>query len=87
MPEVDQEAVLEATEWRRSRQFRVSLTAGEDQLKTDGYQHLFKGFDEAAGGEIETRMAEVMPMDQVRTYLDDLALRIIAKLPSMPSGV
>ena len=80
MPEVDQESVIDATEWLGSRQFRVALTAGNDQLKAGGYQHLFAGFDAAAGGAIEARMAEVMPMDQVRPYLADLAQRVIAVL-------
>lgn len=77
MPEVDQESVIDATEWMGARQFRVALTAGNDQLKAGGYQHLFAGFDTVAGGAIETRMAEVMPMPQVRPYLADLAERVI----------
>jgi hypothetical protein len=80
MPEVDRESVIDATEWRGVRQFRVALTAGEDQVKAGGYQHLFAGFDSAAGGTIEARMAEVMPMNEVRPYLDDLAERVIAVL-------
>jgi hypothetical protein len=78
MPEIDQESVIDATEWLGARQFRVALTAGDDQLKAGGYQHLFAGFDTVAGGAIETRMAEVMPMPQVRPYLANLA-RIMHK--------
>lgn len=80
MPEIDQESVIDATEWRGVRQFRVALTAGSDQVKGGGYQHLFAGFEGAAGGDIEARMAEVMPMSEVRPYLADLAERVIAVL-------
>ena len=80
LPGVNKEAVIEATEWRRSRQFRVSLTAGHDQLREGSFQHLFLGFDGAAGGALETRMAEVMPLDQVRPYLAKLADQVVEKL-------
>lgn len=80
MPEVDQEAVINATTWHRARQFRVALTAGADQLKDGSYQHLFAGFEGAAGGPLESRMAEVMPMAQVRPYLEELAARVIVVL-------
>ena len=80
MPGVNRESVIDATEWNRAREFRVALTAGNDQIKNGGYQHLFAGFDGAAGGAIEARMAEVMPMNEVRPYLADLADRVIAVL-------
>ncbi len=80
MPEVDREAVIDATEWRGARQFWVALTAGGDQSKDGGYQHIFAGFDSAAGGSIEARIAEVMPMNEVRPYLADLADRVIEVL-------
>ena len=82
MPGTDREAVIDATEWRRARQFRVALTAGDDQNKNGGYQHMFAGFDGAAGGSVEVRMAEVMPMNLVRPYLADLADRVIDALRS-----
>ena len=87
MPEVDQEAVIDATEWRGARQFRVALTAGCDQSKNGGFQHIFVGFDSAAGGAIETRIAEVMPMGEVRPYLADLADRVIKVLRDRQSHV
>jgi hypothetical protein len=87
MPGVDREAVIDATEWRRAHQFRVAITAGDDQIKAGGYQHIFAGFDGAAEGPIETRIAEVMPMNEVRLYLADLADRVIKVLRSRLSGV
>lgn len=80
MPEIDQESVIDATEWRGVREFRVALTAGDDQIKAGGYHHLFTGFEGAAGGAIQARMAEVMPMNQVRPYLANLAERVVAVL-------
>ena len=87
MPGVDREAVIDATEWRRARQFRVALTVGLDQIKDGGYQHIFAGFEGAAGGEIDTRIAEVMMMNDVRPYLADLAGRVVDVLRSKHSHV
>lgn len=87
MPGVDREAVIDATEWRGARQFRVALTVGSDQLKDGGYQHLFTGFEGATGGEIEARIAEVMLMNEVRPYLADLAGRVIDVLRGKRSNV
>lgn len=83
LPGVDAEAVIEATEWQAARAFRVALTADQSQSRHHGYAHLFVGFDAAAGGAIETRMAEVMPIRDVRPYLATLADAVIAKLAAM----
>jgi hypothetical protein len=87
MHHVDLEAVLIATSWNRARQFRVALTAGQDQLRAGGYQHLFGGYENHVAGALHTRMAEVMPMNEVRAYLDELAGRIVAKLQVMAAHV
>lgn len=84
LPGVDQEAVIEATEWEVARSFRVALTADQAQARNQSYAHLFAGFDGAAGGAIESRMAEVMPMPDVRPYMAALAAAVIAKLAAMP---
>lgn len=83
LPGIDHEAVIDATAWEASRGFRVALTAGQDQLGAQGYAHLFAGFDAAAGGDLASRMAEVMPMPEVRPYLANLASTVIARLQTM----
>lgn len=70
--------------WDRARHFRIALTAGVDQIQDGAYAHLFVGYDENAGGEVSSRLAEVMPMHDVRNYLDDLAKEIIVKLEELP---
>lgn len=84
LPGIDQEAVIEATAWEAARGFRVALTAGAEQWRQSSYAHLFAGFDAAAGGTIDSRMAEVMPIPDVRRYLADLANAVIAKLQATP---
>jgi hypothetical protein len=84
---IDREAVLNATIWDRVRQFRIAVTAGRDQLERGGYEHLFGGYEHHAVGELSTRMAEVMPMSEVRDYLATLAGQVIARLESMAANV
>ena len=84
---VERETVLLNVIWSRSRQFRVALTAGPEQIKAGGYSHLFSGFDSHAIGAVETRMAEVMPMPDVRAYLEDLAERITIGIRTMAANV
>lgn len=83
LPGVDSEAVIAATAWEGARAFRVALTADPAQARDASYAHLFAGFDDVAGGAIESRMAEVMPVQAVRPYLAALANAVILKLQAM----
>lgn len=83
LQEDDRELAIARLVWERARHFRVALTAGDDQIQNDAYNHLFSGFDDNAGGEVTARLAEVMPMKDVRKNLDDLAAEVVAKIQSM----
>ncbi|GGB09631.1 hypothetical protein GCM10011491_41950 [Brucella endophytica] len=83
LQEEDRELAIARLVWERARHFRVALTVGDDQIQNDAYSHLFNGFDDNAGGEVTARLAEVMPMKDVRKYLDDLATQVVAKIQSM----
>lgn len=81
------EQVIAATVWSRAKHFRVALAAGDDQLKGSSYSHLFDGFDTEVPGELTLRLGEVMPMPEVRAYLQALAEKVIARLEQMKSDV
>jgi hypothetical protein len=83
MHDVDREAVLIGTTWDRIRQYRIALAAGDNQLKPQGYDHLFLGYDEHIAGALQNRMAEVMPMADVRSCLGNLAAQVIARIEEM----
>lgn len=80
----DRETAIGRMIWERARQFRIALTAGDDQIQDEGYGHLFDGYEVHANGDVAARLAEVMPMHDVRQYLNDLANEVIAKLEAMP---
>lgn len=78
------EIAIQRIIWNRTRHFRIALTAGVDQIQDGAYAHLFAGYEDSAGGEVESRLADVMPMADVRNFLDDLAKEIIVKLEELP---
>lgn len=86
--EEDLEDILDAVCWQKVRQFRVAVAVGPDRARKGVYAHLFRGFDKAhPKGTETTRYAEVMPMQDVRQTLDEIAKKVHAKLEEMKSNV
>lgn len=80
----DLEEILDSVCWKKVRQFRVAVAVGPDREKDGGYKHLFRGFDKAHPDGCEnTRHAEVMPMTDVRQILDEIAMKVYARLEEM----
>jgi len=69
VPEEEREASLSKVAWEQVWAFRVALTGGANQQRAGSYRHLFDGYEDHAHGEHEIRMAEIMPMVNVRNYL------------------
>ena len=80
----DREIAISRMIWDRARQFRIALTVGEDQIQNGGYNHLFEGYDVHAAGDPSARLAEVMPMQDVREYLGKVAKEVIVQLEALP---
>ena len=83
VPEAHREKLIKDIIWDRARCFRVALAVGPNDIKNGSYTHLFDGFDAQVSGDVETRQGEVMPLPDVRQYLDDLAKKVIAELEAM----
>lgn len=83
----DREAILAATIWARAKHYRIALAAGNDQIRDGGYLHLFDGYEQQALGDISIRLAEIMPMPEVRGYLAELSTKVIARLEAMKPNV
>jgi hypothetical protein len=86
LPAAEREEIIGATIWNRVKHFRVALAAGADQLKDGSYLHLFDGFDQQAAGDVSLRQAEVMPMPEVRAYLEDVAQKVVGRLNAMKAA-
>jgi hypothetical protein len=83
---VDSERALQGTSWDKLRHYRVALTAPDSQKKNDSFSHIFAGFDKVATGDLSTRIAEYIALSNVRTFLDDLAKRVIVALDDLEIG-
>ncbi len=87
IPLDQRESILAATIWDRAKHYRVALTAGGDQVKDGSYLHLFDGYEKHVSGDVSIRLGEVMPIPEVRPYLQNLAERVIARLQEMKPNV
>jgi hypothetical protein len=81
------EEALASITWDRIRQFRIALTGGGGQEKLGSYRHLFAGFEDVVGGVVDDRLAGVMPMNEVRDYLNYLAGAVSARIAEMAKNV
>jgi hypothetical protein len=86
VPGIDAEAAVDEMFWEGGREFRVAVATSEDQRKAGSFLHLIAGFEEVAGGQIESRTAGVLPFDDVRKGLAILADEVVAKVKEI-SGV
>lgn len=83
VPEEERERLINDIAWQRARCFRVALTTGPGDIRDGSYTHLFGGFDEQVSGGTAVRRADVMPLADVRVYLDELAIKVASVLEKM----
>jgi hypothetical protein len=72
--------------WDKIRQFRLSVATGEDQRGVNDFAHLVVGFEDVAMGALESRVGGVLPFDDVRDGLNQLAQEVIVKLQQIGSA-
>ena len=87
VPGEDVDALLVGAVWERLREFRVAVTAGPGDLRPDGYGHIFGSYDKQVAGAPSIRRAEVLPLDDIRGNLANLASHVIARLSELEAGV
>lgn len=80
LPDIDAETAVDDLVWEEAREFRVAIATDEGRRKGGSFVHLIEGFENIAGGQIETRAAGVLPFKNLRPELEDLALEVIAKV-------
>lgn len=67
--------------WKTSRRYRISITATKSTLASR--KKLFKGFETTVPGVIERRRAEVFVVDDLRTWMANLASKSIVQVNAM----
>lgn len=78
--DIDVEAAVDEIFWEEVREFRVAVATGENRRKSGSFLHIVAGFEAVAGGAVESRMAGVLPFDDVRAGLAVLAEEVVTKV-------
>lgn len=80
----DPETAVAEVMWSQTRRFRLSIT---DEISTDTSQlKLFKGYADAVGGNTERRRAEVFVVNDLRTWMEDVAKRAIQEIEKIAAS-
>lgn len=87
MSEDDRVAVIDGAIWGRLRQYRVAVTASPQDARQGGFGRLFLGFDAKAPQASTVRNGEVLVLEDVRAWLETLAIQVIARLNEVAAGV
>lgn len=87
MSEDDRVAVIDGAIWGRLRQYRVAVTASPGDARQGGFGSLFSGFDSMAPQASTVRSGEVLLLDDVRAWLQELSIQVIARLNEVAAGV
>ncbi|QQP93500.1 hypothetical protein IGS68_33300 (plasmid) [Skermanella sp. TT6] len=80
---IDPEEVFKDVMWNNIRGYRVSVTATKKDERKTNYAHLFEGYDEVVKKNVDHRTACVLPLDNIRLFLDGLANDTAAELYMM----
>ncbi|TCI00688.1 hypothetical protein EJV46_01375 [Roseococcus sp. SYP-B2431] len=87
MSEDDRVAAIDGAIWSQLRQYRVAVTAEPADMKKGGYGHIFNDFEVKAPLPHTVRNGEVMPIDDIRLRLQELADQVIARVHEIEAGV
>lgn len=86
--EVDEaDAIATSILWDDQRKdqkaYRVALTVEQKHTTKQAQAGLFKGYDEAVSGDVARRRIELLPLNDLRPWLQNLADRALAALDKL----
>ncbi|HLY90700.1 MAG TPA: hypothetical protein VKQ27_17090, partial [Acetobacteraceae bacterium] len=79
----DAEQALNSILHNRNMRYRVAVTAPVTAARANSYAHLFAGYELAIPHHLNARMAEFIALPDVRGFLNQLAIDVIAALDEM----
>lgn len=82
-----QEELLEALIYEQTRAFRVAVTVMPANANAGAYNHIFDGYEKHALGADTVRLAEVLPSDDTRAYLKNLARKVRREIKRVAKNV
>ena len=66
--------------WDDQRAYRVAVTVGKSDTTAQAQVRLFRGYDQSVRGDVLRRRVELMPLDNLRPWLQDLANKALATI-------
>ena len=72
--------VVASVFWDHQRAYRVAVTVGEGHITKQAQVGLFRGYDQSVCGDVSRRRAEIMPLENLRPWLQGLADKALATL-------
>lgn len=79
--------IIEKVLWDQQRAFRVSVT-GDPQHQTEtAKKSLFKGYETTISGDPEKRRAEILIIDNLRDWMEDISQLALLKLEAEVQNV
>lgn len=72
-PSVDAYDVISKVIWKEVRNYKVSITIGNEHHSDEGYSALFKGYDIAVSGDIKRRRGDTLYVAALRPWMEHIA--------------
>lgn len=87
-PDLDPSVAIQNVIWKAARSYRVSITINATHSTDGGRRRLFRGYDTVAAGHLGRRRGNVLELQQLRAWMQDLADRSIRSVRLMaPANV
>ena len=71
--DLDPDQAIEKILWAEARAYRIAITANTSYRSKSTRKQLFKGYDEIVSGCVSRRRAEVLHLDDLRTWMRCIA--------------
>ena len=66
--------------WDEKRAYRVAVTVGKNHTTKRAQANLLRGYDQSVSGDVLRRRVELMPLDNLRPWLQDLANKALVTI-------
>lgn len=77
--DLDVDKAIEEIVWKNHRAYRIAVTIGEEHNNANGPGKLFKGYNDVVNGDVERRRAEVLYLESLRAWMDEIATKAIVR--------
>lgn len=77
------DAIVANILWNEKRAYRIAVTVDDRYTSKVGLEKLFKGYDKFVSGEVQRRRAEIIPLKDMRTWMQILANKALSVIEEL----